>query len=168
MSDASGFSQTPTMIPKKSTGKDDELNPEARRVLRQLRGWWWLCLVWHAILLLLCMGYLMTGRAGIWPAASTGFAVAAGLMLILGLPLSHMFRMQQYKRHWRGLAVAPRGYFIGNLAVLAAADLAVTLLALACIAGISGWPLPVIAVVLAYEGFNRPHGQPMQRRQSDR
>ncbi len=85
-----------------------------------------------------------------------------GAFLIL-VPMAYFVRNQIYKRHWQSDAVAPQGYFLGNVIFLGLIDLPAVLSVMALFLGASLWPdlLPWVLVVLVVV-LNWPGGQAMQ------
>ena len=88
--------------------------------------------------------------------------VSLGMLLTM-VPVGYLLRSQIYKAHWREQAVAPMGYFMGNLLLLALcegvalAGLVATLL--------DGQLLPAVlpsVAAMAIQVINWPHGLPMQ------
>lgn len=87
--------------------------------------------------------------------------VGAGALVVL-TPLAYFARNQLYKAHWRGRAVTPRGYVMGNLVwlVLLQGATLVNLLAVLVIGRVM--PTLLLAVLaLVVQIVNYPHGRPM-------
>jgi hypothetical protein len=82
--------------------------------------------------------------------------------LLVCVPLGYYFRMQTYKRYWRGSVIAPQGYFTGNLVLFALLETAGTISLAAALVSGSFWPAGVPAgIALAVHLANFPNGKPM-------
>jgi hypothetical protein len=87
--------------------------------------------------------------------------VAALLILV---PLGYYVRGQTYKKHWRGHAIAPRGYISGNLPLLLMCA-AVSVLGLVTMLVQRGWWWPTAlttAAAVAVQVVNFPNGRAME------
>ncbi len=86
-----------------------------------------------------------------------------GVMLVVELPIGYIIRGQIYKRHWQGNAIAPAGYFTGNLILLAMCEGIVFLGLVGWIVSRVFWPtiLPAL-VALAIQLVNFPTGAPLR------
>lgn len=89
----------------------------------------------------------------------------SAIALAVLTPMGYFARAQMYKAHWRGGAVTPGGYLMGNLVLLVFLQSAglVALLAVLMI----GRVLPTLLLALlalAVQLANFPHGRPMEPR----
>ena len=90
------------------------------------------------------------------------FYVSVGV-LVTSVMMGYFLRNQIYKANWQEHAITPKGYFMGNLLLMAALEGA-AILALASIL-ITGNILPtgtVALAALAMQAVNFPTGGPMQ------
>ena len=125
---------------------------------------WALLLAGQASYLLTVM--LIWARRAIPPVTLEGRRLAAYLAiagLVVLLPLGYHLRNQAYKKHWRGDAIAPRGYISGNLILFVLCQLACTLGLTAALVQGAFWPgaAPAAVAVAAYF-VNFPNGRAMQ------
>lgn len=82
-----------------------------------------------------------------------------------GTAMAYFARSQMYKANWRGQAVTPRGYVMGNVVLLVLLN-TVTLVALLAVLMI-GRVMPTLLIALLallVQCANFPHGRPMQPR----
>lgn len=99
------------------------------------------------------------------PSVVRGLGYVVVIMLVTLVPLGYFIRNQQYKKHWRGDAIAPAGYLSGNLVLFVFCELIASVgLAATLIARSHGWQyltaVPVlIAVVVLMVNF--PNGRAM-------
>ena len=87
--------------------------------------------------------------------------IIAGLVLVC-IPIGYYIRMQLYKRNWQGDIITPKGYFTGNLILLALCEgPALMGLVLVMLAG-EFWPwiIPTL-VAMGAQIINFPNGRPM-------
>lgn len=89
-------------------------------------------------------------------------AIATGV-LIGAVGIGYFARNQSYKKHWRGDAVTPPGFFQGNLILLAVLELAsfVTLIFVMVTGQVFPMILPAVAS-LAIQCANFPGSGPME------
>lgn len=83
-------------------------------------------------------------------------------MVVLGVPVGYVLRMQMYKRYWERDVIRPRGYVTGNLLLWAVCEGASMFgLVLVMLAGdFWPWVLPS-AAAMAVQVINFPDGKPM-------
>lgn len=140
----------------------DQARPEA--ALLTVRLFWGMAL---ASLVACVVGIHMIWRAGRLPAGPPSVVrvvtlLAVGLLVVL-VPSAYVARGQTYKRHWRGDAIAPGGYILGNLLLIAACQVVAVVSLVAVLIGHSYWPgaIPgLVAVVVLL--VNLPDGRVMR------
>jgi F0F1-type ATP synthase membrane subunit c/vacuolar-type H+-ATPase subunit K len=139
---------------------------EAQRiqVLRNARIMW-AALLFGEIAFGAIVAALISGAFGDAPAADPDLApimTGVGLLtLVTVVPIAYFIRGQIYKRFWRDHAVAPQGYFTGNLLLWAMCE-GVALFGLVVVLVTGSWsPLLVAVVAMAVQIVNHPHGRPM-------
>lgn len=141
-----------------------DVEAERKQVLRNARVLW-TALLLGEIAFAAVVAALTTGMLGDAPAADPDLApIMTGvglLMLVTVVPIAYFIRGQVYKRHWRDHAVAPQGYFTGNLLLWAACE-GVTFFGLVVVLVTGSWsPLLMAVVAMTVQIVNYPHGRPM-------
>ena len=140
------------------------------RVVKRLRIAWGLTLAVEGVAMVMAGAYVsVSGVAEGEESAAAWWLWAAGLGVVLLLPLGYTFRMQRYKAGWQGHRVTPAAYTRGNLGLFALLTL-LTLLSAAAYAW-SATPLPALPALLPgglalfVTMLNYPTGKPLQPRQ---
>ncbi len=141
-----------------------DVETERKQVLRNARVMW-AALLFGEFAFGAIVAALTSGAFGDAPAADPDLAsimTGAGLlMLVTVVPIAYFIRGQIYKRHWRDHAVAPRGYFAGNLLLWAACEGVAFFGLVGVLVTGSWWPLLAAVVAMAAQIVNHPHGRPM-------
>lgn len=127
-------------------------------------------LIWFALLsgqAAFCLAIAMVWNAGgVEPLAPplinllTLINLAAVVVLV---PLGYFIRNQCYKRHWHAHVVAPRGYVLGNVVLLAICEgLAMFGLVVTLLSGAIGLTIVPAVIALAVQLVNFPNGRAME------
>jgi hypothetical protein len=142
-------------------------NPD--QTLTKLRIAWTALLLSHVIFLLVMTVILKPGSSGaIEPGSLRTLLIASIGFMIITIPGGYMFRMQNYKRHWRVSAVTPAGYFMGNLVLFAMCES--TAMFAVVVTHLAGTFIPYIipaAVAAGTMMLNFPDGKPMRPREPE-
>ena len=143
------------------------LNP--KDTLRMLRTVW-AGLLGGQVLFVGTVAWLQSGHSfKPMPELAGVFFQTAMWGLIIFTPVAYLIRIQLYKRHWKADAVAPRGYFLGNLILFIVCE-TISLLGLVAVL-LTGQMRSVVVMLpllaLAIMVVNFPNGKPMEPRGPD-
>ncbi|MEM7626970.1 MAG: hypothetical protein AAF333_15350 [Planctomycetota bacterium] len=145
--------------------KDHLSTPHSSRHATRM-VWWYLVVCQFSFLVMYALG--VTGvlnpptRPG--PNYFADFTAATGLVVLsVSIPAGLFIRNQIYKYHWHGHAVAPFGFFLGNIVLYGLLHVPAFIALSAVIFG-----KPVMAglipfgIAMAVHLINFPHGRAMQ------
>jgi hypothetical protein len=97
------------------------------------------------------------------PEMAQTFPLIGAGMLVVGVPVGYFIRMQIYKKNWKEDAIAPGGYFTGNLVLWAIIEGATIASLTGCLVSQALWPCFIPAIVgMGLMVINFPTGRPLQ------
>lgn len=136
------------------------LGEEPRKTLRTLRLVW-AALVIETLTAAVLVAVLIRGQPP--DPSMSGLAQASLGAAFLAAGLGYFVRQQTYKKRWLGDRIEPRGYFQGNLILLALVD-AAALFALVAVYLTRDYSLAGLAAIVSmlFLALNFPSGRPME------
>ncbi|MEX1017319.1 MAG: hypothetical protein WDZ31_11300 [Phycisphaeraceae bacterium] len=143
---------------------DARFNQSPGRTLASLRLLWAMLLLGQVAFGVIVLGLLVSESVAIGAEQLYGpLTLVAAAMLAVLTPAGYFIRNQCYKARWEGHAVAPAGYFKGNVILFALLE-SVAMMALVTMLVTGRLPVPglIALVAMMVQAVNFPTGAPMQ------
>ncbi len=137
-----------------------------KQILRTLRTIWLALLLGQIALFIVVAVVITNGGVQIGSAndqlVQRLFYLSLAMLLVF-VPVGYLLRTTIYKKNWHGDVITPRGYFTGNLLLLALCEgVALFALVVTLLSGTFGLTLLPAVAAMAVQVVNIPTGRPMQ------